>query len=112
MKPLILIATVICSSAFAAEPVTTVTSASESKATQPAANSFCGQDVIQRLFLKTEIGKQLQLRQQEASRQALLQAMKEGKISVQEYMQSIAEDEVPEPSLPLAPPASKETTPK
>ena len=86
MKPLILAATVICSSAFAAESVTTATSASEPKAAPPAATSFCGQDVMQRLFLKTEIGKQLQLRQRDSIRQAMLQAVNEGKISVQEYM--------------------------
>ena len=43
------------------------------------------------MFLKTEIGKHLQARQQEAQSEALrqvrLQAVNEGKISVQEYMQ-------------------------
>ena len=106
MKPLILVlATVICLPAFAAEPVITATPASESKAAPPVVTTFCGQDAVQRWFLKTEVGKQLQLRQQEAQRealrQAMLQAVNEGKISVQEYMQLI-ETKLIAPALPLS----------
>jgi hypothetical protein len=104
MKLLILVlATVVCLPAFAAESVTTT--ASESKAALPAATSFCGQDVVRRLFMKTEVGQRLQLRQQEAQRDALRQAarqvirqamheaMLKGEISVQEYMRWLEVEE-------------------
>jgi hypothetical protein len=94
MKSTIVIALgMACFPSLAAEP--TAKPSSEAKTVQstiqPTASAFCGQSEVQRLFLKTEIGKQLQARRQEAQsealRQAMLQAVNEGKISVQEYMQ-------------------------
>jgi hypothetical protein len=102
MKRMLLVLMFVCSPLCADEkasdalpPVVSPVVSTETKAATPS--NFCGQAEMQRLFLKTEIGKQLQLRQQEALRQAKRQAMHEamarGEISVQEYMQWLTAQE-------------------
>lgn len=88
----------LCADEKASEALPPVVS-TETNAATPS--NFCGQTEMQRLFLKTEIGKQLQTRQQEALRQAMTQiirqamheAMAKGEISVQEYMQWLTAQE-------------------
>jgi hypothetical protein len=92
MKRMLLVLLAACAPLCADEKASDALAPVVSKETKAATPSnFCGQAEMQRLFSKTEIGKQLQLRQQEALRQAKRQAMHEamakGEISVQEYMQ-------------------------
>ena len=89
--------------------------ATEAKAVVPplavhpvvSAPSFCGQDEVYRLLMNTEIGKQLQLRQQEALRQAIAQAVAEGRIPAQQPQQPAVVN--PQPAQPAP---AESTTPK
>jgi hypothetical protein len=118
--PTILVA-VACSPVVAAEPnaaspsssaspvvaETTSTPTPEGKTVvaQPvkSASNFCGQAEIYRLLMKTEFGKQLQLQQQEALRQAIAQAVAEGKISAQQSQPPVVPSQQSTQAVPALP---------
>ena len=63
---------------------------------QPVASStpsFCGQADIAQMLLNTDLGRKLQLQQQEAIRQALAQVVAEGKIPAEQNQQPLASDQ-------------------
>lgn len=120
MKRTVLVLLTVCSPLWAEEkasealpPIVSPVVSTETKLAKLL--NFCGQAEMQRLFLKTQIGKQLQLRQQEtlreAKRQAMHEAMTKGEISVQEYMQWLEVEETPallthQPSVEYSAPKS------
>lgn len=64
----------------AVAPVTIKPKAADLQANVSSVPSFCGQALVAQMLMNTDVGKRLQLQQEEAIRRAITQAVAEGRI--------------------------------